>query len=313
MSCARPAFGKAATSLAGGTPGVGPSLPGPLKAGVTRTRSVWWLVRSGGRLDPSGLRILFYHRVSDDDDPLAVSPRKFRQQMEVLAGEGFQVVGLAEAVDLLESERPVPSTIALNFDDGFRDVGENALPILELFGFRATVFVPTGVIEGAASFPWYSDQPPVMNWEEIVELDRAGTLRFEAHTVTHPNLLLLSDEESRSEIAQSKVDLEARLERPVEAFCYPAGLFGDRERRFVAEAGYRLAVSCEPGVNGRDTDRLTLRRRQIDPRDRTLDFRAKLGGGHDTPLPLRGFYRRMRYGEQPSKLPSTPLRTSPGS
>jgi hypothetical protein len=31
----------------------------------------------------------------------------------------------------------------------------------------------------------------------------------------------------------------------VEAFCDPAVLFGERERRLVADAGYRLAVSCE--------------------------------------------------------------------
>jgi peptidoglycan/xylan/chitin deacetylase (PgdA/CDA1 family) len=297
--------------LRGGTPGVGPSLPAPLKAGVTRARSVWWLVRRRGRLDSSGLRILFYHRISDDDDPLAVSPRKFRQQMELLAGEGFQAVGLAEAVGLLESGTRAPRTVALNFDDGFRDVGENALPILERLGFRATVFVPTGVVEGTSSFPWYSEQPPVMTWEEIMELDRAGTLRFEAHSVTHPNLLLLDDEGSRSEITQSKNDLEAHLGRRVEAFCYPAGLFGERELRFVTDAGYRTAVSCEPGVNRRDTDRFALRRRQIDPRDGGLDFRAKLGGGHDTPLPLRGLYRRIRYDEPPK--PGTPLRPSPHS
>jgi peptidoglycan/xylan/chitin deacetylase (PgdA/CDA1 family) len=269
-------------------------------------------VRSRGKLDDtSGLRIIFYHRVSDDDDPLAVSPRRFRQQMELLADAGFHVVGLAEALALVEEGRCPPRTLVLNFDDGFRDVGENALPILELFGFRATVFVPTGVIDGSASFPWYSDQPPLLNWEEIVELDRAGTLRFEAHTVTHPNLLLLTDVESRWEIEQSKADLESRLGRPVEAFCYPAGLFGARELRFVADAGYRLAVTCEPGVNVRGADRLALRRRQIDPRDRCLDFRAKVGGGHDTPLPLRGLYRRVRYGEQLPKPSAKPrLRAS---
>lgn len=295
-----------------GVPGVGPSLPAPLKAAVTRTRSAWWRVRARGKLDDSGgLRIIFYHRVSEDDDPLAVSPRRFRQHMEFLADSGFCVVGLAEAVALVEEGRCPPRTIALNFDDGFRDVGENALPILELFGFRATVFVPTGVIDGTALFPWYADQPPLLNWEEIVELDQAGTLRFEAHTVTHPNLLLLTDVESRWEIAQSKADLEARLGRPVEAFCYPAGLFSERELRFVADAGYRLAVSCEPGVNVRGTDPLALRRRQIDPRDRRLDFRAKVAGGHDTPLPLRGLYRRVRYGEQHPKPPANPrLRAS---
>jgi len=78
-------------------------LPAPLKAGVTRVRSAWWLVKSRGRLDSGGLRILFYHRVADDDDPLAVSPRRFRQQMELLATEGFRVVGLAETVALIRA------------------------------------------------------------------------------------------------------------------------------------------------------------------------------------------------------------------
>ena len=80
------------------------------------------------------------------------------------------------------------------------------------------------------------------------------------------------------------------------AFAYPAGLYGARERRLVAEAGYAAAVSCEPGVNVPATDRFALRRRQIDARDNLLDFRAKVGGGHDTPLPLRRLYRRHRYG-----------------
>ena len=286
--------------MAGGIPGVGPTLPTSLKAGATHARSAWWLVRHRGRFDAGGLRILFYHRVADDDDPLALSPRRFRQQMELLAREGFQVVGLSEAVARLEAGELSSRTIALNFDDGFRDVGENALPVLEWLGFRATVFVPTGVIDGNASFGWYSEQPTLFDWEEIVELDRAGTLKFEAHSVSHPNLLLLTDAESRREIADSKLDLEEHLGRVAEAFCYPAGLFGARERRFVAEAGYRLAVSCEPGVNELGTDRLALRRRQIDPRDLQLDFRAKAGGGHDTSLPLRDLYRRVRYGETPS-------------
>ena len=149
----------------------------------------------------------------------------------------------------------------------------------------------------------------MLGWDEVVELDRGGTLRFEPHTVTHPNLLLLDDAASRHEIAQSKLDLEAMLARPAESFCYPAGLFGERERRFVAESGFRAAVSCEPGVNLPGADPLTLRRRQIDPADRRLDFRAKVGGGHDTPLPLRGLYRRLRYGEGTPQRP--PAAASP--
>ena len=277
--------------------GIGPSLPYPVKASVTRVRSALWLGRSHGRADQSGLRILFYHRISDDRDELAVPPRRFREQMEYLARAGYRVVDIVEVAELLDAGETSERTVGLNFDDGYSDVAEHALPVLAEHGFRATVFVATGVTDGRASFAWYRRQPPLLGWAEIAELDRGGTLEFEAHTVTHPNLLAVGDAPAAAEIVSSKRELEARLGRPVTTLSYPAGLFGERERRLAAEAGYRVAVSCEPGVNLEGTDRFALRRRQIDARDRLLDFRAKVSGGHDTPLPLRGVYRRLRYGE----------------
>jgi peptidoglycan/xylan/chitin deacetylase (PgdA/CDA1 family) len=238
-----------------------------------------------------------YHRISDEDDELAVSPHAFRRQMEILAANGYRVCSVSELVADLAGGRVPERTVALSFDDGFRDVSDNAVPVLERLGFRATVFVATGVVDGRARFAWYDDrQPPVLAWSDVVELDRGGPLEFEAHTVTHPNLLTLDDRAAWLEIAESKRELEEHLGRDVRLFAYPAGLFGERERRLVAEAGYRAAVSCEPGVNLPGCDRFALRRRQIDARDGLLDFRAKLGGGHDTPLPLRGVWRR--YGRR---------------
>lgn len=267
-----------------------------LKAVGTRARSTAWSMREHPQQEENGLRILFYHRISDDRDELAVSPRAFRLQMDYLATESYRVVDVLEAVALLERGRPAPRTVGLSFDDGFLDVAEQALPLLAERGFRATVFVVPAVVEGWATFGWYRSQPPVLGWDEIVELDRDGTLRFEAHSLTHPNLLSLREEAAWHEIAGSKSALEARLGREVLAFSYPSGLFGARERGLVAAAGFHVAVSCEPGLNSRGTDRLALHRRQVDRRDGLLDFRAKLGGGHDTPLPLRGVYRRRRYG-----------------
>jgi len=268
-----------------------------LKAAATRARSAAWSLRADGRPDTEGVRILFYHRVADDRDELAVSPRDFRRQMDHLATEGYRVVDVVQAAELLEGGRPPARTVGLSFDDGFLDVAEQALPLLAERGFRATVFVAPAVVDGWVQFGWYrTPQPPLLGWDEIAELEQEGTLRFEAHSLTHPNLLALRDAAAWEEIMGSKVALEARLARPVVAFSYPSGLFGLRERRLVAAAGFRLAVSCEPGVNTSGTDRLALRRQQVDRRDRLLDFRAKLGGGHDTPLPLRGVYRRRRYG-----------------
>ena len=267
-----------------------------VKAAATRTRSAMWFLRTQGRPEGIGLRILFYHRVSNDRDELAVTPRSFRRQMDYLASQSYAVVDVDEAVRLLDRGAASTRTVGLSFDDGYLDVAEQALPILAERGFRATVFVSTGVIDGWARFGWYRRQPPLLGWDEIVALDREGTLRFEAHSLSHPNLLELRDEAAWTEILGCKAALESRLGRRVQAFSYPSGLFGLRERRFVAAAGFSVAVSCEPGLNTRGTDRLALRRRQIDSRDSLLDFLAKVGGGHDSPLPLRGAYRRRRYG-----------------
>jgi peptidoglycan/xylan/chitin deacetylase (PgdA/CDA1 family) len=272
------------------------------KAALTRARSATWLARSRGRLDGRALRVLLYHRVADDRDPLAVSPRRFREQMDCLAAAGFEVIDLAQVVDVLETGSPGSRTIGLTFDDGFADVRDQALPVLSRHGFHATVFVTTGVADGRTSFGWYDRQPPVLGWDEIGELDHEGTLHFEAHTVSHPNLLDVDDARAAAEIGDCRVELSERLGRPVTLFAYPAGLHGERERRLARQAGYRAAVSCEPGLNGPHTDRFALRRRQIDAADTLLDFRAKIGGGHDTPPPLRRSYRRLRYGMRDSAL-----------
>lgn len=266
-----------------------------LKAAATRARSTAWSLRTARGQEEKGLRILFYHRVSDDRDELAVSPRNFRRQMDYLATEAYRVIDVVQAAELLDEGQPPPRTVGLSFDDGFLDVAEEALPLLAERGFRATVFVAPAVVDGWARFGWYRSQPPVLGWDEIVELDREGTLQFEAHSLTHPNLVASRDAAAWQEIMGSKTSLEARLGRPVLAFSYPSGLFGLRERGLVAAAGFHVAVSCEPGVNTSGTDRFALRRRQVDRRDNLLDFRAKVGGGHDSPLPLRGVYRRRRY------------------
>ena len=274
---------------------VGPRWLYPAKAAMTRTRSLVWLARTRGNIANNALRILFYHRVSDDADELAVKKSRFSRQMELLASEGFRVVDVPEAVRLLGSDESPARTVALSFDDGFSDVAENAQPILARHGFHATVFVATAVVDGRASYSWYKCQPPVLGWDAIRALDRDGTLNFEAHSLTHPNLLRLYEKSARKEIAESRAELQAQLGRAVTVFCYPAGVFSERERRLVEEAGFTAAVSCEPGTNVAASDRFALRRIQIDHRDRLIDFRAKLLGGHDTPPPLRDLYRRLRY------------------
>jgi peptidoglycan/xylan/chitin deacetylase (PgdA/CDA1 family) len=271
---------------------LGPAWVQAVKPGLTRGRTAAWRLHGAGTAP--GLRILFYHRIADTRDPLAVSPSRFRAQMAWLEAAGRRAVDLAEAAALLARGDPGDGVVGLCFDDGYRDVAENALGVLERHGFRATVFVVPGVVDGTARFTWYARQPRVLSWDEITRLDGASPLSFEAHTLTHPNLRALPPEDAEREIGGSKVALEARLGRPVTGFCYPAGVYGARERSLVAAAGFTAATTCEPGANLPGCDPLVLRRTAIDPRDRLADFRAKVEGGFDHPSRLRAVYRRTR-------------------
>ena len=272
-----------------------------VKWALTRIRRfLWTQTHDEAALD--GLRILFYHRISDDHDPLATPVAQFAGQMRHLDALGYKVFDVRTALEALSRSELPPRAVAISFDDAFCDVAEHAMPVLERFGQRATVFVSTRVSAGEHSFSWYREQPNVMSLDQVQQLDRSSPLEFEAHTLSHPNLPLVSEAEARREIEQSKAELEDLLAREVTVFCYPGGFFGDRERQLVEEAGYAYGVTCEAGVNTPETDPFLIRRIQIEGTDSLGDFDAKLRGSHDQALPGRGLYRRLRY-----RRPAPPL------
>jgi peptidoglycan/xylan/chitin deacetylase (PgdA/CDA1 family) len=268
------------------------SAVGLAKAALVRGQALAGTVRGGTRRP--GLRILYYHRISDERDPLAVTPAAFRRQMNALAASGQRVVDLYGIDDLaLETDE---AAIALTFDDGYRDVLEHALPVLREHGFPCTVFVVPGAIAGVATFSWYraGSMPPLAGWDELRAQERAGLVHFEPHTMTHPVLTTISLEHAQSEIAESKQVVEEELGRPARIFCYPGGYYSPREVDLVRECGYRAAVTCEFGANAAPFAHNELRRTIVERSDPLWLFRARLAGATDTPPPGRRTRRVQR-------------------
>lgn len=142
-----------------------------MKASLIGKRALSSVLYSSGflakRLKDSaagGVLILMYHRVVDGvvarglgQDGMYVDPETFENHLQFVKRH-FLVVSLAEALDHLEQrsgkndpgERPL---CAITFDDGWRDVYENAYPLLRSHGMAATVFLPTGFI-GTQNWLW---------------------------------------------------------------------------------------------------------------------------------------------------------------
>ncbi|MBN8831839.1 MAG: polysaccharide deacetylase family protein [Sphingomonadales bacterium] len=106
-----------------------------------------------GRADPV---ILMYHRVAEarvDPWGLAVSPDHFAEQMRELK-RWRRPVPLDEMAARAVAGTLEPGTVAITFDDAYRDVLVNAKPVLEALGIPATVFVVTGELGNERGFWW---------------------------------------------------------------------------------------------------------------------------------------------------------------
>lgn len=102
------------------------------------------------KIDPP-LLILLYHRVttlSADHEKLAVTPDRFREQMQYLK-VNCQPVKLTDGWSDLSKP-----AVAITFDDGYADNALEALPILEELEVPATFFVSTGNIDTDCEFWW---------------------------------------------------------------------------------------------------------------------------------------------------------------
>lgn len=256
-----------------------------------------------GPRDWRGVRILGYHRVDDERDVLAVRPDRFRRQLETLLETGARPIALTSALETAKRD-PDGRYFSVTFDDGYRDVLTNAVPILRELGVPATVFIPSAVVDGDATYWWYRSPPPAMTWSEIRELSQDPLFDFQAHGRTHRPLPRLSDDEARNEIEGSKQDIEARIERPVTVFCYPAGLYGEREARLVRDAGFEIAVTTDPGVTTHDSRPEALRRTMIAWGDDEDSFAAKIGGLLDGRSALASFVHARRARPRGASLPA---------
>ncbi|HLM00032.1 MAG TPA: polysaccharide deacetylase family protein [Pyrinomonadaceae bacterium] len=97
-------------------------------------------------------------------------------------------------------------------------------------------------------FAVYPPEYRLLNWEMVREMSRKG-INFGGHTANHVVLPLEDEAMLEAEIVDSKKELERQLNKKVVSFAYPNGEYDARVRQFVAEAGYKIAVTTEKRVN----------------------------------------------------------------
>ncbi len=183
--------------------------------------------------------ILAYHKIDTAFEwgINTVSPHTFEKQIRYLYNSGFQSVKIQ---DIVYNKVRVEKPIVITFDDAYRSVHEFAFPILNKYQFSATVFVISDYVGKNNSWDTNIGGKTCMhlNFREICALI-AADWEIGSHTVTHPDLIGLSDEDLISELRLSKTRLEDRLSVPVRIISYPYNRVNISVIEYARKIGYQ--------------------------------------------------------------------------
>jgi len=192
--------------------------------------------------------VLTYHQFAEKStNRMTVSREAFEAQMRLLKEKGYQVVSLEQLLAFLDFRGQLPEkAVVITIDDGWRATYEIAFPILKKYGYPATLFVYTQLINGSAK---------TLSWDQVREMSAQG-LDVQCHTISHRNLALPQGKENAEqyfttiarEIAESTRTIEQKLGKRPTIMAYPYGDTNGLAITLLKRQGYRaaLTVTREP-------------------------------------------------------------------
>lgn len=202
------------------------------------------------------------------------------EQLQQLAGSDCSVGPLGQQPQ-----------VALTFDDGYRDLLEVAVPILEAHHWRATVFLTCDGLNQRQ--PRNMPPKPLLDWDGARQLVKLGW-EVGCHSWTHRDLTRIPPGDWRREVIDSKEHLQQQLGVPVESFAPPLGRF-PRRLSFMLAANYRRAVGTRLGRCQPDSDPYDLPRIEMWYYRSPQRWKAFLRGQGESYLRWRRWLRAIRY------------------
>lgn len=189
------------------------------------------------------LPTLMYHHIQNKEaaqeknqTALTVETDFFRKHIQELRDKGYRTASMQELIAFFDEGVAIPKkSVLLTFDDGYDDFAKNALPILNEFGYKASVFISTGLLDNSG----------YLNWEDVSRAS-PGAYLFANHTWSHKNMQTTKDK-IEFEISIADTQLTERGLNSPKIFAYPYGLSSDYAKNYLQKLEYKAAFTTRPG------------------------------------------------------------------
>lgn len=187
------------------------------------------------------VNVLMFHHIETAEEAkprnegsLAVDPGWFRKDMEYLKTKGYNVIKMNDLISFFNGASLPKKSVLITFDDAYRDNYTNMWPILKECGYPATIFVPTGHVNG----------DNYLTWDEMSEM--SSQIYFANHTWSHHSsagsLQILE-----KEMVLAETDLTAHGYDANKIFAYPYGKSSGNDETILKKYGFNLAFTTTHG------------------------------------------------------------------
>ncbi|MEX2366736.1 MAG: polysaccharide deacetylase family protein, partial [Pseudohongiellaceae bacterium] len=155
-----------------------------------------------------------------------------------LRDNDFVILRLEEVIDRLRNNQALPDKAAvITFDDAYRNVYEQAYPLLREYDWPFTMFITSGLVN--------SNPGLYANWEQLREMGGNGAT-LANHTVSHPYFLERQAGENESrwlerigrEITDAEQQILAETGQNHRLLAYPYGEYDPRIQELVTQLGF---------------------------------------------------------------------------
>jgi peptidoglycan/xylan/chitin deacetylase (PgdA/CDA1 family) len=210
--------------------------------------------------------VLGYHDFAESlpETAMRIRTSKFRKQMETIRQLGITVISLEEFIAWKKGEKQIPDkSLLLTFDDGWKSVYTDALPILREFNYPFTLYLYKKYVDGGGK---------ALTTPMIKAMIAAGAT-IGSHSVSHPYPLTIKKHQNkglddydtflRKEMGESKQFLDSTFSVKTTTYSYPGGYSTVEMHAIGKELGYTHYFTVVPGKIKRSTPDETLTRYMI--------------------------------------------------
>lgn len=229
------------------------------------------------RLKANKTVVLCYHGV------LASQKACFKRQMERLSRNG--------------GHSPI---VHLTFDDAFENLLRNVLPVLEEYQHHAIIFAVSGKLGEKPSWSMPTNHPEAKETlataEQLITLSKHPLVHIGSHTQTHSDLTTLPPVRARTELRESKKQLEKLLGKRIEDLALPHGAFNETILQIANEEGYERIYTLEPRLMLSDQmGQGVIGRFSMSPDVWPIEFHLTCAGAYAWLLPWRNLINRLKF------------------